>query len=332
MTDDTNDEMISLLGRLDPLRDDQLARVVGIGRANGGAERIVATPWRRARRPQPARRRTLTLAAVAAAACLAAALGVTLRSSSPTTAYALSFSESGGYVIARIVNPYASVDELRRELASNHLHVALKLLPVSPGLVGKVSMIDVNGSPGDGIQPLLEGKCANGPCTVGVKVARAFKGSGYVEIGRPARRGERYASTPIGGTFAAGELLHCSGLQGASVAKLTPVLQSKRLKVVGWRVMGEPSLARASKKPNGVTWRRGESASAPADQAPAGDLVQEVMPVAPGEVELWVVSPGWRDAPASPPRHAGGSASRQAPGVRPSSVLHWASTEGCGAS
>lgn len=295
MNEEPTTDPISLLASIDPLRERDLERVLAAGAARGGAQAISATPWRRARshRGRSAGLRSGIAGLAGAIAALGLAmLALSLASSSPPPASALSFSESGGYVIARIVNPYASVSELTRELAENHLRVSLRLLPVSPGLVGKVVSISVNGSPSNGIQPLQQGRCVNGPCTVGVKVARDFQGSGSIDIGRAARSGERYASTPIGGAFAPGEPLHCSGLQGASVAKVLAALAGKRLGVVSWRLM--------------------ESGSSTAGGgAPPSDLVEEVMPIARGKVELWL-------APAA---HAGDFA-----------PLHEVSMRGCGSS
>lgn len=260
-----SDEITDLLSGIDPLRDDELAKVLRLGHQRGGAHSISATRWRRPPRLGP---RTLGVASAFVAAAVAAlALSLSLSSSSTPAAEALSFSQRGNYVIARILNPYASVVELKRELAANHLHVALKLVPASPGSVGKVVMIDVNGTPASGIQPLLEGKCANGPCTVGVKVSRDYKGTGYIVIGRPAKPGERYESTPIGGSFAPGEALHCSGLEGARLRRALPVLRSKGLSVVRWRTVSGAHRA----------LRMRELAR-----------VQEIAPVAPGKVEVWV--------------------------------------------
>ncbi len=274
MNEELTPDLMSLLRSVDPLRERDLERVLAAGAARGGAQAISAAPWRRARSHRGGPSAGRLRSGIVGLACGLALLGATmlalsLASSSPPTASALSFSESDGYVIARIVNPYASVSELARELAENHLHVSLRLLPVAPGLVGKVVSLGVDGSPSNGIQPLQKGRCVNGPCTVGVKVARDFKGSGSVDIGRAARRGEQYASTPIGGSFAAGEPLHCSGLQGASVAKLLPALARRRLRVVSWRLMAGGSSTAGS-------------------GAPSSDLVEEVMPIAPGKVELWV--------------------------------------------
>jgi hypothetical protein len=294
MNDDLSTDMAGLLSRLDPLREDELARVLEMGRARGGAQRIAATPWRRAR---PAGRRVVGIAAaVAVAACLAAvAVVVSLASSQAPAAYALSFSQKGGYVEVRVLNPFASVAEVRRELAKNQIHVRLRLLPVPAGSVGQIIELESSGRNGDGVRPLQEGHCANGPCTVGLKVARGFKGTGVVYIGRPTRGGETYASTPIGGAFAPGEPLHCSGLQGASVARVMPVLDRLGLKVIAWRFNGSSS------------WRQG--ADAPQD-AP----VEEVMPVRPGEVELWLAA---RTSGVSKPQ-AARSGVRTAPGIRKS--------------
>jgi hypothetical protein len=297
MTQKITTDPIALLRRLDPLREQDLVQLLEAGRASGGAERILATPRRRARvhravrAPRLASAQAFGLAAVAAAFG-AAVLAFSLVSSSAPPAAALSFSEHGGFVLAKIVNPYASVAEMRSELKSNHLHVTLKLLPVPAGSVGKVAMIDVNGGAANGVQPLTEGVCANGPCAVGVKVARSFTGTGYVEIGRAARPGEKYESTPIGGAFAPGEQLHCSGLQGASVAKVLPALAGRKLSVVRWRMMASGSSTAGS-------------------GAPSSDLVEEVLPVSPGNVELWV-------APAGR--------------AKSFSTLHSASMHGCGTS
>lgn len=319
MNDDLSTDLIGLLARLDPLREEELARVLEMDRVRGGAQRIAATPWRRA---QHAGRRTVGVAAaIAVAACLAAvAIAISLASSPAPPAYALSFSQRDGYVIVRIVNPYASVAELSRELAKNHLHVTLRLLPTSPGSVGHILAFDSDGTPEDGVQPLQEGHCVNGPCTVGVKVARDFRGTGAVYIGRPARRGERYASTPIGGAFAPGEPLHCSGLQGASVAKVMPVLDRRGLTVMAWRFTGSSS------------WKEGAA-------APAGAPVEEVMPVEPGKVELWLAASSRQstgEGLAPTPRRVG-SVVRAAPGAAkparsPSEVLHAESMSGCRAS
>ncbi len=267
MNDNLSTDMAGLLSSLDPLREDELARVMEMGRARGGARRIAATPWRRAR-PAAGRRVVGIAAALAVAACLAAvALVVSLASSPAPAAYALSFSQKDGYVEVRVLNPYASVAEVSREMAVNHLHVRLYLLPVPPGSVGQIIALESAGRNGGGVQPLQEGRCVNGPCTVGVKVARGFKGAGAVYIGRPARHGERYASTPIGGAFAPGEPLHCSGLQGAGVARVMPMLKRLGIKVIAWRSDRDGS------------WRKGAD-------APKSALVDEVVPVRSGEVEL----------------------------------------------
>lgn len=287
-----SDEVTRILQSADPLNEQDLAQVLQHGAARGGARQIARTRWPR---PRYAGRHALsalgTCAAIAAGATIAV---LSLSSSSTPSAEALSFSQRGEWVIARILNPFASVSEIKRELDANHLHVALKLVPASPGSVGKVVMIDVNGSPSSGIEPLLEGKCANGPCTVGVKVARDYKGTGYVVIGRAAKPGERYESTPIGGAFAPGEALHCSGLEGAPLKRAIAVLHDKRLAVVKWRT---PSGLLAKLTP--PTHRR-LFKSAPAkvlEVARRRFRVQQIAPVAPGKVEVWL-EPAKRTAEA----------------------------------
>lgn len=286
-----SDEITLLLQSIDPLREQDLAQVLERGHRDGGAQRIAATRWRR---PQRVGVRALSAASIGALLAAGATVaGLSLSSSSTPNAEALSFSQHGNYVIARIINPFASAVELRRELAENHLHVALKLVPASPGSVGKVVMIDVNGTPESGIQPLFEGKCPNGPCTVGVKIARNYRGTGYVVIGRPAKPGERYQTTPIGGSFAPGESLHCSGLSGASLARTLRALERRGLSVVRWRTASGGSIAAQLRA---LIARLRKISPRGTQQSPAPELgkmvdrrwlVQQIEPVAAGKVEVW---------------------------------------------
>ncbi|MHB1539375.1 MAG: hypothetical protein ACYCUM_14365 [Solirubrobacteraceae bacterium] len=189
---------------------------------------------------------------------------------------AISFQRSDRYIVARIVNPYASATKLRREFARFGLHITLRLLPVAPGAVGHVLYLGgARPSPHAEIEPLIgrSPECLEGRCGIGLRIPTDYTARAMVAIGRPARAGEAYVSSAEAGAFAAREPLHCSGLLGARVAKLLPVLRRKRLSVVRWDHLVGPG-------PN--------SSPRPVLLAPSRDYVAGVDPVAARQVGVSV--------------------------------------------
>ena len=149
----------------------------------------------------------------------------------PAPADAVAFrTVAGGEIVARVIEPYAAQARLDAAFAHYGLKIKLRLVPVSPSLVGTVSYAS-----GEGIAALQGGHCltGGGGCPVGIEIPRDFAGQGEVVLGRPAKPGERYEGSAS--AFAPGEPLHCSGLLGARVAGALGGLRSRGLVVGEWR-------------------------------------------------------------------------------------------------
>lgn len=193
------------------------------------------------------RGRRMRIALPASAGLAACALGLTLffvlQSPQPVAA-GVSFHHprsgpNSGYIIARVTDPFAAQASLNAAFQQAGLDLKVTLVPASPSAVGTVVFIDESaGAPQ--IEPLTDGKCVTGGggpghCPVGVKIPRDFTGSGYITLGRPAEPGEDYESS--NDAFAPGEILHCSGLIGKTVAVASSEL-AKRAISIQWREDG----------------------------------------------------------------------------------------------
>jgi hypothetical protein len=208
---------------------------------------IIAAPARRRLAPsrrtrswsstiRGARRPALiwTLGAASVAAVVTALLitGSAVRPQSAAGAVAFRTAADGD-IVATVTDPFAAESRLKAAFAEHGLDITVKLLPVSPSLVGTVVYTSDNGG-ASAIQPLQGGHCVTGGggCAIGLKIPSTFTGQGYITLGRPAKAGETYESQAS--AFAPGELLHCSGLLGARVATALATLQADKLTAT-WR-------------------------------------------------------------------------------------------------
>jgi hypothetical protein len=150
----------------------------------------------------------------------------------PVAAQALSFSRHGGQITVIVRDPLADPAAYRAEFARHHLRISLKLLPVSPSLVGTVVYIGQSG--GADIQPITaRGRCWTGgggaACPVGVRIPAGFQGSAQLVFGRAARAGERYESTTS--AFAVGEVMHGMRVRGRTVSQVVSLLRARGVSV-----------------------------------------------------------------------------------------------------
>lgn len=182
-------------------------------------------------------RRPLALGAIGIASIAAGIVAVVLLSSgsavNPPSADAVSFhTDPNGYILAAVTDPFATQARLDRAFAKQGLHIKIHLIPASPSAVGRVVYMGVSNTHGAQIEPLREGEhCVSNDagCAIGLRITKDFTAKATIALGRPARPGERYGSGAS--AFASGEILHCSGLLGASVARALPVLQQDKLTV-----------------------------------------------------------------------------------------------------
>jgi hypothetical protein len=273
-----------------------------------------ARPRTTARRPRRrgSRRRTL-LTAVLAVASAAAALLIAGTFGSPgtavgplpigpSTAQALTFTTSGGYIIVTVRDPLADAARYRAEFAAHHLRITLKLVPASPSIVGTLVYADG----GDAITPITAvGRCFTGGgganCPVGVRIPLAFKGTADLVFGRAARPGEQYESAGL--ATAPGEALHGLTFRGRTVAWVRARLRDREVTVTQYRT----------------------TSSTPAPEpVPLDWHVYDAIPWAPGQI-LLVVGPTTTDAlPPPPARYCGSSSSyanQPAPGPGPATPI-----------
>jgi hypothetical protein len=240
------DQIDELLSNLRPGDARRTSELFPPARRTEVFERILSTPRKRPsgqrgnlrqrgtlrRREGSDRRGPVILSTLGAAAVVVLVVLALLTSSAvrPTTAHGIAFRElADGAVIARVTDPFAADAQLKAAFAKHGFNITLKLLPVSPSIVGTVIYTS-----GAGIEPLQGGHCVSGggACPIGLRISSEFTGHGYITLGRPARAGEVYESTAS--AFAPGEALHCSGLLGAQVAAALAKLRAERL-AVQWR-------------------------------------------------------------------------------------------------
>jgi hypothetical protein len=216
-------------------------------------------------------------------AAVAVALLATSSAVRPQTAAgAVAFrTVSGGEIVATVTDPFAAESQLKAAFAQRGFSITLKLIPVSPSLVGTVVYTSDNGGAST-IQPLQGGRCLNGGggCAIGVKIPAGFTGQGYITLGRPARPGETYESQAS--VFAPGEALHCSGLLGARVATALSALQADNL-AVEWR----ENTTETSTGGTSVSHSKTDTT------APSNNYIWDADMAAPGKVMIWTEPTPW---------------------------------------
>jgi hypothetical protein len=231
------------LGRIAPVTDDEAARLARPGTLADLAAGIVATSAGQRGR---IRRRWIIGAPVAAGLAAAVLIVTSLGhpgqhvgpvsvGPAPAQAQALSFTRHGGFIDVIVRDPLADPARYRAEFARYHLDITLRLLPVSPSIVGTVVYMgqSAHSSP---LAPITaQGKCleASGTsaCPVGVRIPVGFHGDAQLVFGRAARPGEQYESTAS--AFAPGEALHGLSIRGLRVARVLALLRQRHV-TVAW--------------------------------------------------------------------------------------------------
>ncbi|MEV5754070.1 hypothetical protein AB0L00_40180 [Actinoallomurus sp. NPDC052308] len=307
-----------LIGRLAPVTDEEAAHMVSPRTKSDLAERIMSTavPERR-----PARRRRalvigLPLAAAGVAASVVAASVLSgspspqrqtpqaVRSVSPKIQLAaLTFSTQGRYLIVKVKDPLADPARYRKEFAAHGMNIDLRLVPVSPSIVGTVVMSE---SEGNAVKVIsARGKCrtgGGGDCPVGLKIPIDYKAHSMEVFGRAARPGEHYDSTaPVD---APGEMMHGLSFRGRTVAEVLAMLKKRHVTVPQYRYLA----ANGDNRPyqNGV----------PPAKVKPGWFVHDADPWAQGQVLLFV-------GPTRKVHEGAGSPFPPAPGSpRPTPTAH----------
>lgn len=304
---------LRLISQIAPVTNDEAAGTASVATLDDLAARITAEPLGHAvpahRIAPPRWRRALLGIPVAAAAVAAVAVGLAVASgtqSRPSTdksvpsvaAKALTFTMKDGYITVIVKNPYADPSWYNADFKAHHLDITLRMVPVSPSLIGTVPYTDASSSAVGSEVTMIYAKCASAPsgghlCAVGIKVPMDFHGQYDVDFGRRARPGEAYMST--NSAFAPGEALYgMNDIVGKPVAAALAQISQRHLTAIlnDHNTIGSPS------------------------HFPGSWYVTDALPYKPGEVMLFV-SRTQTPVPSEPGRRpASVGPSHRAPGTR----------------
>jgi hypothetical protein len=295
------DDVVAKLARVD---DEQLASLSQSPAAQALFEEVTAVEHTSpASDPVPTKspRRRLRIAVVVAALAVvsAVAFGIVadLRQAPPAAA-AVEFRTSGSFIVATVENPFAAERQLDAAFAAHELNITLKLVPVSPSMVGSVVYMGSSADASEiGVLYSKTKQAPGGPLPIGLRIPVDFKGQADIVLGRAARPGETYVST--GDAFAPGEVLHGSGLMGMRVSAALIKLRAlglsaewRDLRVVKPAKGGLPTPV-ASPAP-GISPRPSSSATPVSEESVAvdpKDILNNVVigadPLAPGRVLIF---------------------------------------------
>ncbi|NUW41809.1 hypothetical protein [Nonomuraea rhodomycinica] len=239
--------------------------------------RPVTSPPQEPGSARPSRRRSRlagrpAIAAAAAAVAAVAATVVTGQNASTAQA-AVTCSKDHDYVVARIMDPLAGHERLRNDFRACGFDIDLKLVPVSPSVVGSIVMMEG----GQKIDTVDDPSCrtaSGAQCPIGLRIEAGFTGKATVVLGRAARSGEPYASTNT--STAKGEALEGVSVEGRTVAEAETMIAQRHVTIARYNVQWS--------LPDGRGY--GDLTSRP--KIDPAWRVTSVEPYAPGQVVLMI--------------------------------------------
>ena len=189
-------------------------------------------------RPRSARARWQRwLVGIPVAAGIAAAVLIATSIAHPPARAeaALAFKTDGRYIDVIVRNPVADPKKYQAEFEARGLKITLRLIPVSPSIVGTVLFVSTDGPGGNSIQTITaKGRCWDGAggdkCPVGLRVPIGYQGQAALVFGRAARPGEQYASYAPAG--ARGEAMHGLHFRGKTVGAVLAMLRQRKVTAV----------------------------------------------------------------------------------------------------
>jgi hypothetical protein len=148
---------------------------------------------------------------------------------------ALDIKQEDGYYVVQVKDIYADPENYEAQLRAVGLDVSLRVIPATPGLVGRILATD-DKEVVDQIKTIdRPGPCDKvGGCPIGLKIPVGYAGSAYIRLGREARPGESFQSgTSIS---ALGEPLHCVPHLNKTVAEVRALLKERGIAIEGFAV------------------------------------------------------------------------------------------------
>jgi hypothetical protein len=169
-------------------------------------------------------RKQVLISTVASTAIAVGIFGSVAAMNSPSAAAAVDVTRSDGIVWVRVLDLHASASRVQKDLRSQGVNIRVVQVPVSPSLIGTPLSVESDGREGpDEISGIRNEDVANPMIGIKGNVTNAVT----LSIGRAGTPGEMYI---VGAdAFAAGELLHCSGLIGKPVAEVQRALHDRKV-------------------------------------------------------------------------------------------------------
>jgi hypothetical protein len=154
---------------------------------------------------------------------------------------ALSFTDQGGKLIVRVVDPAADPKQYNAEFRKMGLDVTVKAVPVSPPFVGTIVSYSARDSKEmDQVRRLEPGEKCNGTltaadpgCQEGLELPKNYKGETEIQFGRAARPGEMYWHSSSSATYK-GESLAGLKIENKTVGQVLPMIEARGVKVVAY--------------------------------------------------------------------------------------------------
>jgi hypothetical protein len=189
-------------------------------------------------RPVRRRRQRVVLPLVAALAMTVVVLSWILPGlgTRPASA-ALDIRREGGYYVVTVRDLFADPKLYQAQLRAKQLDITLRVVPVSPSLVGAVfppfdkrydglTFEEMARRP-DLIAPIHSpGTCTfEARCTIGVKVPVGYRGHADIRLGRKGRPGERYRG--FGQLDNPGEPLQCENFVNKTFDQVRAMLRAR---------------------------------------------------------------------------------------------------------
>ncbi|MCF6470419.1 hypothetical protein FAF44_18735 [Nonomuraea sp. MG754425] len=209
-------------------------------------------PLRPARRRRLSWKLTVPAVGVLVAGVLAMSWVLPSGLGGPAPVAALDIRQEDGYYVIQIKDLYADPGNYEAQLRAVGLDVSLRVLPASPAFEGQVFSTRPDHQVDERIKGIdAPGACDKlGGCMIGVKIPVGFTDKVQIDVGRPARPGERYRS---GGAFdAKGEPMHCVPYLNKSLAEVRQMLTERGLAIGEVFVAGVPGTETADLSPGDV--------------------------------------------------------------------------------
>jgi hypothetical protein len=213
---------------------------------------------------------SVAIAVVLVVAVTVMLVGQTVVSPTKAKAAGVHFARRGGYIDATIDDPTAPAASMEAAFAKAGLDISVDVIPSSPSHAGTITFMDTPSS----FEPIYgpESSCllpgGGTRCVIGMRVPADFSGTASIQVNGTPPAGQLYDS--VNEALAPGEVLHCSGVRGMTVAEAVLILRKLGVTPV-WR-----------------TYDDSDSSDGVSEASIENQFIEDALPRSLGTVYLWV--------------------------------------------